>query len=53
MKNRNISLDIVRTIACIMVIVYHSPQPGVVNSLEASSAEYIVGYKTNRNYART
>lgn len=41
MKNRNISLDIVRTIACIMVIVYHSPQPGVVNSLEASTASII------------
>lgn len=41
MKNHNISLDIVRTIACLMVIVYHSPQPGVVNSFEASTASII------------
>ncbi len=41
MKSRNLSLDIIRTIACLLVVIYHSPKPGVVNSFEASSASII------------
>lgn len=35
MKQRNFALDIIRSLACLLVIIYHSAKPGVVNQYEA------------------
>lgn len=40
-NQRNISLDIIRTIACILVIIYHSAKPGVAGQLEATGTALI------------
>lgn len=41
MTYRNISLDIIRTIACLLVIVYHSAMPWVASQYEATGTALV------------